>query len=162
MNLLNLLAIHVLVPSDNWPAGRPDSRFARLQYTRYTRAQLACRRGVFTHASMQVTPLSLHAPAVDCPRNDDCAADRSAYIYLVLIDCQTNTYTRRASAHSLTLYTPAVARQRTKTIGHSNNVLTPILRHGIPGLLRLIPESGDSGFRQIRILKNPQDPDVAG
>jgi len=39
--------------------------------------------GVFTHVSMHVAPLSLHAPpAVDCPRNDDRAADGGAFMYL--------------------------------------------------------------------------------
>jgi len=41
-----LLTIHVLVPSDDWPA----SRFARRMYTRDTPAQLACqRRRLYTH-----------------------------------------------------------------------------------------------------------------
>jgi len=31
---------------------------------------------------MQVLPLSLHAPAVDCPRNDDRAAYFGAFMYL--------------------------------------------------------------------------------
>jgi len=34
------------------------------------------------HASMQVPSLSLHALAVDCPRNDDRAADGGAFMYL--------------------------------------------------------------------------------
>jgi len=34
------------------------------------------------HASMQVPPLSLYAPAVDCPQNDDRAADGGAIMYL--------------------------------------------------------------------------------
>jgi len=79
-----------------------------------------CAARANTHASMQVLPLSLHAPAVHCPRRT------IARLRLILIDCQTNTYTRRASAHSLTSYTPAVtdiAWQRTKTIRHSNSLL---------------------------------------
>jgi len=57
-------------------------RFARRQYTRDTRVQLACRRQrlhAHEHAS---APLSLYAPAVDCPRNDDRAADGGAFMYL--------------------------------------------------------------------------------
>jgi len=54
--------------------------------------------GIFTHASTQVPPLSLHALDVDCPRNDDRAADGGAFYVLILIDCHTNTYTQ----HSLT------------------------------------------------------------
>jgi len=60
---------------------RPASRFTRRQYTRDTRAQLSSCADVSVltreHAS-----LSLHAPAVDCPRNDDHAADGGTFMHL--------------------------------------------------------------------------------
>jgi len=62
-------------------AGRPAVLLAvntHVTLVRSSRADV----DVFTHASMQVAPLSLHAPAVDCPRNDDRAADGGAFMYL--------------------------------------------------------------------------------
>jgi len=62
-------------------AGRPAVLLAvntHVTLVRSTRAD----DGVFTHASMQVPPLSLPAPAVDCLRNEDRAADGGASMYL--------------------------------------------------------------------------------
>jgi len=54
--------------------GRLASRFAQRQYTRDTRVQFVCRRQrLYTRE---------HAPAVDCLRNDDLAADGGAFMYL--------------------------------------------------------------------------------
>jgi len=83
------------------------------------------------------------APAVDCPR--------CLYV-LILIDCQTDKYTRRASAHSLTLYTQPstdITRQKTKTIGHSNSLLW------YSDLV--FWDSADSGIRWFWI---PADPNI--
>jgi len=62
-------------------AGRPAILLAvntHVTLVRSSRADVC----IFTHVSIQVPPLSLHAPAVDCPRNDDRAADGRAFIYL--------------------------------------------------------------------------------
>jgi len=148
------VAIHVLVRASRFAAVN-----THVTLVRSSRADV----GVFTHASMQVPPLSLHPPAVDCPRNEDRAADGGAFMYLILIDCQTNTYTRRASAHSLTLYTPAVD-WHTK-LGRERKLLVILIVYWILGYSDLVfPDSGwfqNRGseywkIRQIRMLPDSE------
>jgi len=75
------------------------------------------------------------------------------YVF-ILTDCYTNIYAARERSLSLYIHRPStdIARQRSKTIGHSNSLLD---------IRNLVFQ--DSGWlQQIRILKNPPDLDVAG
>jgi len=84
--------------------GRPASRFARRQCTRDTCAQLACRhRRLYTRKHASAPSLT---PCTGCRLSTEwrLRGRRRCLYVLKLIDFQTNTYTRRNSAHSLTLY----------------------------------------------------------
>jgi len=90
--------------------GWPASHFARRKYTRDTRAQLTCRRRpLYTREHASDPSHHIHWPLT--VRGMTTTRPTLGLYVLILIHCQANTYTRRASAHSHSIYT---GRRQTK------------------------------------------------
>jgi len=136
--------------SDNWPVGQPFcSPTIHTRHSCASSPNLCGDVGVFTHASMQVPPLSLYAPA----------ADGGAFMYLYWSTVRL-IHIRGARALTLSLYihrpSTDIARQRTKTIGHCYSLLGySDLVFPDSGWFRnpVIPDSGGSEYWEIRRIR---------